>query len=87
MHCSHIIVLMFYCRPLYSRRRGSINVLQPIGHSALGSVARETSDERAGESLCSDTAEASYKIGCITKELSDMVYYTEPVKFSGFKVK
>ena len=61
-------------------------MLQPISHSALGSVAKETGDEATGDSLCSDTAEASYKLGCITKELSDMVHYTEPIKFNGFKV-
>lgn len=40
----------------------------------------------AGDDLCTDTAEASYKNRCIAKEISDMVYYTEPVKFNGFKV-
>lgn len=50
-------------------------------------VAKETGDEVTGDELCTDTAEASYKNKCIAKELSDMVYYTEPVKFNGFKVK
>lgn len=35
---------------------------------------------------CRDTAEASYDSKDIAKELSDMVIYTEPIKFAGFKV-
>ena len=83
------------CRPLYSRRRCSVGVLQTLHHSrslpetgSSGStVAKEMGDEVTGDELCTDTAEASYKNRCIAKELSDMVYYTEPVKFNGFKVK
>ena len=36
---------------------------------------------------CQDTAEASYNKKDISKELSDMVIYTETVKFTGFKVE
>ena len=50
-------------------------------------VAKEMGDEVTGDELCTDTAEACYKNRCIAQELSDMVYYTEPMKFSGFKVK
>ena len=76
-----------FCRPLYSRRRCSVGVLQPLGHGGLGAVSKETrEDVTAGDDLCTDTAEASYKHKCIAKDISDMVYYTEPVKFNGFKV-
>ena len=33
-----------------------------------------------------DTAEATYDSKDIARELSDMVVYTEPVRFTGFKV-
>lgn len=36
---------------------------------------------------CCDTAVASYDGKDIARRLSDMVVYTEPVKFTGFKVQ
>ena len=38
-------------------------------------------------SSCPDTAEACYQSKDISQELSDLVVYTEPVKFNGFKVQ
>ena len=65
-------------------------MLQTLNHTNLqgssGPVVKETGDEVTRDELCTDTAEASYRNKCIAKELSDMVYYTEPVKFNGFKV-
>ncbi len=77
-------------RPLYSRRRCSVGVLQSLHHSRSlpdPTIAKEMGDEVTGDELCTDTAEAIYKNKCIARELSDMVYYTEPIKFNGFKVK
>lgn len=83
-------------RPLYSRRRCSVGVLQTLSHGSLPStnpspsdsthITREMGEEMNGGTLCTDTAEASYKNKYIAKEMSDMVYYTEPIKFNGFKV-
>ena len=70
-----------------------MGVLQTLRHSSslpessTPTIAKETGDEVTGDELCTDTAEAIYKNKCIVKELSDMVYYTEPIKFNGFKVK
>ena len=66
-------------------------MLQTLHHSSSSlpetrSSGPTVADEVTGDELCADTAEASYKHKCITKELSDMVYYTEPIKFNGFKV-
>ena len=89
MYC----IPVYHYRPLYSRRRCSVGVLQTLRHStslpesSTPTVAKEMGDEVMGNELCTDTAEAIYKNKCIAKELSDMVYYTEPIKFNGFKVK
>ena len=67
-----------HCSTLYCRRRrGSLGILQ--GLSSLSSPTHS-------ELTLMDTAEDSFSHKDISQELSDLVIYTEPVKFSSFKV-
>ncbi len=62
----------FIFRLLYvRRRRRSLGLMKTVG---------------THEPAVTDTAEASYSSKDIARELSDVVLYTETIRFNGFKV-
>ena len=80
--------MTFFLRSLYNRRRhGSlgVSILQAKNSSELSSPYPSPTLTESSSSSCPDTAEAVYQSKDIARELSDLVVYLEPVKFSGFK--
>lgn len=56
-------------------------------HYSFRSHDKHDSGDSSDTQDCHDTAAASYSSKDIAGQLSDMVVYTEPVKFTGFKVE